>query len=134
MFVEWTDTYATGIDLIDGHHRKLLALLNKSYILIPQENQQDELSQVLDELIDYTRYHFSAEEELMRENHYQHLDRHVIEHFSFINRVLSFKKEIREGRKYLSIDIFDFMKNWLLDHILKIDSELGTALREKPSM
>jgi hemerythrin-like metal-binding protein len=128
MFIEWNDTYATRIDEIDGHHKKLIELLNRSYVLIMQEAEQTELSQLLDELIDYAGYHFAAEEHIMRQHHYSDLDRHVIAHFSFINSVLSFRKEMNQGRNYLSIEIFDFIKNWLLDHILKVDSEMSKAI------
>ena len=128
MFIEWNDTYATRISEIDCHHKKLIELLNRSYILIMQEAEQTELSQLLDELIDYAGYHFAAEETIMRQHHYNDLDRHVIAHFSFINSVLSFRKEMNQGRNYLSIEIFDFIKNWLLDHILKVDSEMSKAI------
>ena len=128
MFIEWNDEYSTRIDEIDSHHRKLIELLNRSYVLIMQEAERNELSQLLDDLIDYAKYHFAAEENIMRQHHYSDLDRHVIEHFSFINSVLSFRNEMNQGRSYLSIEIFDFIKNWLLDHILKVDSEMSKAI------
>jgi hemerythrin-like metal-binding protein len=128
MFIEWNDEYSTRIDVIDGHHKKLIELLNRSYFLIMQEAEQAELSQLLDDLIEYAKYHFAAEEDIMRQHHYSDLDRHVLGHFSFINSVLSFRKEMNQGRSYLSIEIFDFIKNWLLNHILKVDSEMSRAI------
>jgi hemerythrin len=131
MLVTWKDKYSTGIDEIDGHHKKLFQLLNESQALLLQDDKQEELSQLLDELIDYTSYHFSIEEDLMVKGHYQGIDRHLIEHFGFRNKVLSFKKEIAEGKGYLSVDIFDFIRNWLVDHILEIDAEMSKALCTK---
>ena len=77
MFIEWNDEYSTRIDEIDSHHRKLIELLNRSYLLIMQEAERNELSQLLDDLIDYAKYHFAAEENIMRQHHYSDLDRHV---------------------------------------------------------
>jgi hemerythrin len=128
MFIEWNDSFSIDINVIDQHHRKLIDLLNKSYILIMQEAGQDELSHLLDELIEYAQYHFAAEEEMMRQHQYLYLDQHVIWHFSFINRVLSFRKEMDDSKGGLSIEIFDFIRNWLLDHILKIDAEMGRTI------
>ena len=128
MLVEWKEDYATGIDEIDGHHRHLLDLLNKSYFLILKDGTQDELRQLLAELIDYAGYHFAAEEELMRSKGYDKIDSHLREHFSFTHKVLSFEKEAREGRKYLPVDVFDFVRKWLLDHILTIDAEMGRVI------
>lgn len=129
MQIEWSETYATGIDEIDGHHKKLVELLNTSYSLILNDNNQKELLQLLDELIDYAKYHFDAEEQLMQKYAYKQMDAHMIEHFSFINRVMSYQNEIVYGKKYLSVDVFDFIKHWLLDHILKIDVEMSKILR-----
>jgi hemerythrin len=128
MFVEWDNSFSINIDELDRHHKKLIDLLNKSYLLIMQEAGQEELSHLLDELIEYAQYHFAAEEDLMRLHHYQNLDQHLVWHFGFINKVLSFRKEMNEGKGYLAIDIFDFIRNWLLDHILRIDSEMGKAI------
>lgn len=132
MFVEWEEKYATGIEMIDGHHKKLLDMLNKSYFMVLQGNSEEELTHLLAELIDYAKYHFSAEEELMRTHNYCNIDQHVREHFNFNNHVLTFQKEAREGKNYLSVDIFDFVRNWLLDHILKIDSEMSRAIGPLP--
>lgn len=133
MIVQWDDKYRIGIDEIDGHHMKLFQLLNRSYFLLLQEDNGEELMRLLDELIDYTRYHFAAEEDLMQGYCYRNIDQHMIEHFNFVNRVLSFKREIQEGRKHLSVEVFDFIKNWLFDHILKTDSEMGKSIRFKQS-
>jgi hemerythrin len=129
MLVDWKEIYATGIDEIDGHHKHLIKLLNRSYFLIIENGSQEKLKQLLDELIDYAGYHFSAEEELMRSHDYQDIDRHLREHFSFTNKMLSFQKDAGQENKYLSVEVFDFVRNWLLDHILTSDAEMARAVR-----
>jgi hemerythrin-like metal-binding protein len=131
MLVEWTELYSTGIDEIDGHHKKLLELLNKSYFMILEESSQDELMELLEELIDYAKYHFATEEELMRSHDYDKIDGHLREHFRFTNKVLSFEIEARVGKKYLLVDVFDFVRNWLLNHILTVDLEMAKAIRSR---
>lgn len=128
MIIEWDDTYSIGIDELDNHHRNLIQLLNRSYFLILQGSDLTELSLLLGELIKYAQYHFAAEEELMRQHQYTHLDRHVSEHYSFTDKLLSFTQEMADGKRCLSIEIFEFIRNWLLDHILKIDSEMGKTI------
>lgn len=129
MLVEWDEKYALGIDIVDGHHRKLLELLNASYLMVLQDKGQEEVGRLLDELIDYTQYHFTAEEELMRNIAYPDTDRHLREHFSFINQVHTFAKEAREGKQYLTVEVFDFIRNWLLEHILTVDTAMGQFMR-----
>lgn len=129
MLIEWKESYATGVAQIDGHHKHLLDLLNKAYQLVLDDGTEEELRQLLAELIDYAGYHFAAEEELMRINNYRHIDEHLREHFSFTNKVLSFEKDAREGRKYLPLEVFDFVREWLPDHILTLDVEMAAEIR-----
>src|ERR1039457_670331 len=125
MHIEWNDMFSIGIEELDAHHKKLIELLNKSYSLIVQENIQSELTQLLDELIDYAKYHFTTEEKLMQRYYYPEIDAHMVEHFSFSNKLLTYQKETKAGKKYVSIDIFDFIKHWLMEHEVKIDFEMG---------
>lgn len=131
MLVQWHDEYSIGIDEIDGHHRHLLSLLDKSYLGILQQHTREEIARLLDELIEYAKYHFSAEEDFMRSNGYHNTDQHVFEHFSFIYHVLSLKKQLDNNAGQLSLDIFNFIRDWILEHILQCDAEMGKAIRQK---
>ena len=125
MYIEWDDRNLVGIEEVDAHHKKLIEMINKSYSLILKENIQIELSQLLDELIEYAKYHFASEENIMRKYRYHNIDLHIIEHFNFCNKVLTYQKDSKDGKEYVSIDIFDFIMHWLIDHELKMDSEMG---------
>lgn len=131
MIVEWRDEYSIGLEEMDNHHKRLIELLNKSYLLVMQDDQQPELSKLLFELLAYAKYHFSAEEELMREYQCINMDQHELAHLTFINKVVTYKKDLGTGMKYLSVEIFDFIRNWLLDHILKVDAEMGKYIRSR---
>jgi hemerythrin-like metal-binding protein len=131
MHVEWNDAFSIGISEIDDQHKKFFELLDKSYSLIFQGNSQSALSQLLDELIAYSKYHFAEEEELMRKHNYVNLDQHILKHSNFTNKILSYKIEIIREHKYMSVDIFDFIRNWLLDHILETDIEMGKNIHFK---
>ena len=128
MLIEWEDAYVTGIDEFDNHHRKLFAMLNKSYHMIVAGSSQQELEELLADLLDYIRYHFAAEEELMRAKEYRNIDRHVIEHINFTHRILSFEKEAREGGQFLPVEIFDYIRRWFLEHIVTVDVKMSRAL------
>jgi len=131
MIVEWKDEYSVGLEEIDSHHKRLIELLNKSYLMVLQDDKHPELSKLLFELLAYAKYHFAAEEELMREYQYEKMEQHELAHLSFINKVVTYKKDLGTGMKYLSVEIFDFIRSWLLDHILKIDAEMGKSIRSK---
>jgi len=129
MFIEWKESFATGIAEFDDHHRKLIDLLNSSYFMIIEGNGQEELQQLLDGLLDYTRYHFEAEEAMMRAKDYRKLDEHMIEHINFTHGILSFARQARAGQQFLPIEIFDFVRNWFVMHVVTSDAEMSRAVR-----
>ena len=53
------------------------------------------------------------------------------EHLKFIERIEKFKNEFEKGNGVLSFDLIDFLKNWLLNHILKVDMKYVPFLKSK---
>lgn len=70
--LSWNDNFSVGVKAFDEHHHRLFDLLNG--LLTAVENgtaDEGKLVAALKELIDYTDYHFKAEEDLLRKNGYQ---------------------------------------------------------------
>ena len=131
--IEWSDTYSLGIKQIDEHHRHLFTLLNTIHEVFVR-GQKVEIEQVIAELIDYATYHFAAEERLMSQYSYPRAGEHLKLHAGFIGEVKSLQQEFLDGRKALTLELIVFLKDWLLQHILKSDQEYADAIvpeREK---
>jgi len=131
MFIEWNDTYSVGIDEIDDHHKTLLELLDRSYCLKLEGNNKYELSELIYELIDFSHYHFSVEERLMIKYDYPNIDHHILEHLNYTYTVMTFEKLMVEDNDNSPDDVFEFVKNWLFDHILNTDSEMGQFIQSR---
>jgi hemerythrin-like metal-binding protein len=129
MYIDWENIYSIGIDEIDDQHMMLLELLDKAYLLKLQGDNQQALSQLVYELMDYAHYHFSTEEKLMVKHNYHKIDDHISEHLDFTSNVLSFEKGVVDCNNNVSKDVFEFIENWLFDHILTVDSEMGRFIR-----
>lgn len=52
-------------------------------------------------------------------------------HKNFIERVTTFKKQMEDGRVILSIDVLNFLSDWLTNHIMIEDKKYGTFFKEK---
>ena len=130
MIIEWKDKYSIGFKNIDEHHKHLVDLLNKTYRLMLDGDSKEDLSKILYELIDYANYHFSAEEQLMDRYKHQFVKQHIAEHLYFMDRVLKFEKEFAGDNADFTIEIFIFMKDWLLNHILITDRLMGEDIKE----
>jgi hemerythrin len=99
------------------------------------ENQRglEKILQTLNFMIEYTEFHFSAEENVMKENDYPKFDEHHKLHEDFKQRLGLMVQDFEDegATSGLSEEITSYLTNWLVNHIKGIDTELGKILREK---
>lgn len=119
--LEWSDKYLLGVKKFDEDHEHLFDLMNKSYDLIENTAPYARLEMILDELFEYAAYHFAAEEDWMREHSYPKLAEHVAEHDSYRKRVTAFQNDFHAGKTSPKIQVFEFLSDWLANHILETD-------------
>ena len=123
--MKWQSTFETGILEFDNHHTHLVYLLNLTYNIVMLNAERDEVRAVLAELIKYVDYHFSTEERWMEEHNYPNLLHHKHEHKKLTDRVIEFNNDFENGKEDLTIELVNFLMEWLMDHILTTDSKCG---------
>lgn len=123
--IDWDKGFELGIVSIDEQHKHLIGLLNEAYDNFITGEKHEALEEILDKLVDYSRYHFSLEEQRMTLAGYDGLARHREEHKKFSCKIESFQNDIQSNKKQLMVEVPTFLKNWLIDHILKTDAEFG---------
>lgn len=129
--LEWKVDLGVNITKIDEQHKKLVDLVNNLHEAMRTGKGKEVCGQVLKELADYTVYHFSTEEEFMKQNQYPDAENHVKAHKDLVAQVVEFQKGFEAGKIGLSMDLFDFLNKWLVDHIIGTDKKLGAFLRLK---
>jgi hemerythrin len=128
----WEDRFFTGITQIDEHHLHLVSLLNTAYQDFLNQAAPKRLNQLFYELIDYATYHFSAEEQLMAQQAYPAMAKHMEEHQRFAERVVEMHRDYLDNRP-IFLEILTFLKTWLESHILHSDGALGRFLAKNNS-
>ncbi len=130
-FVEWSDGLSVGIAAIDDDHRKLLGLINnlQTAVLYPTGDAFER--QALKDLVDYTKYHFEREEDLMERNGYPDFAAHKRLHEAMIARVGQFLEAYERDREGTVNEMTSYLKTWLLDHIAGTDQKYSPYLRER---
>jgi hemerythrin len=122
---EMKEEYYTGIAQIDNEHKRLFELAEEAYQLLHDEyrhDKYDELVAILQELEDYTKTHFQHEEEYMASIDYPAIFIQKAQHKAFIEKLESIDYEEMDDNQEQSIaDILDFLTDWLVNHILKMD-------------
>jgi methyl-accepting chemotaxis protein len=129
--IKWGPEFQLGIESIDLQHKRLVSLINQVYAEFGAANNQKTIKKILDELVDYTAYHFGHEETIFSKISYKDTPEHIAQHRKFVDQVVSFKKEFDAGSVGLSFDLINFLKNWLLNHILKTDKKYVVAFKDK---
>jgi hemerythrin len=121
--IVWDDSFTLGVQQFDEHHQHLVGLLNRAYDDFTAGAGPESVDSLLDELVDYATYHFAAEEHWMCEHSYPKLEEHRAEHDRFSARVVEMLKSDRIDRSSLLLEVLTFLNNWLVNHILQVDTE-----------
>lgn len=120
--IKFKDNYKTGISVIDAQHQELFSIVNRLELGILEQNVTLLMS-ILDEIIKYTKYHFITEEVFLADIDYERLERHKALHRNMQAEALEFKNRLESSDNPLPVflDLFDILKNWLIDHVLNED-------------
>ena len=130
-FILWKASYSVGVEHIDNQHKKLLEILNNLYESFTDRSIGKKMETIFEDLFDYTNYHFNTEEELFKKANYPKQEEHIEEHQEFIQKLNKFKSELKEGDYDLTIQLMNFLKNWLVNHISISDQDYASHFRIK---
>ena len=111
----WQDDMDTGIDIIDGQHRRIVEMINHLHIT-QKSMERFAVGEVIDELVDYTLSHFAFEEELMEEAGYPFSAAHKRVHEVFTKRVSEYRLRFEAGEDIVD-DLRSMLSRWLFNHI-----------------
>ncbi|MBL0226511.1 MAG: hemerythrin family protein [Geobacteraceae bacterium] len=117
----WKTEYSVMDAELDHHHQRLFHLLNAAYENVMNSAELDCIFQIIDELSDYTRYHFSTEEQHMREKCFQEIDDHVAKHREFAHSIEVLRSRTHDNDLDVAKELIVLLGEWLLGHVLKDD-------------
>ena len=128
----WNENFATGIDVIDQQHQQLVAILNRlaRHTVSGLLNKQ-QLWELLEELVDYTQYHFKTEEDIWYQQFSGHplLSSHELAHKTFFEKIQTIRDSGADIDDFIN-DLFGFLTRWLAFHILDSDRRMAIATLE----
>ncbi|HNC51873.1 MAG TPA: bacteriohemerythrin [Accumulibacter sp.] len=125
--MEWSSALAVGHSEIDRQHQILIEIANRLNNAMRTGAGRAACGTILDELVDYTINHFGFEEKLMEKHQYAHREAHAQAHRQLIEDVSKFKRQFEAGGS-ISIELMGFIRDWLVNHILKVDRALAGDL------
>ena len=129
--IPWTDKYSVRIEKIDEQHKKLVSYINQLYEAMLNKNKEQVIIEILDGLTIYTVHHFRTEEQLMITHSYSDYNLHKKQHEELEKKVTAFKESLLKGDRQIAIELAQFLKSWLINHIASSDQILGKYLKTK---
>ena len=114
-------TYSVGIQSIDEQHSSLFDSLNELHAAMLKGQEKSVTGRLLDDLLAYTRSHFSAEEAMLAKTRYPGLAEHRAVHLKLTAQVADYAERYKRGESALSVHLVSFLRDWLSNHILRED-------------
>jgi hemerythrin len=128
---EWKSQYSVHIPSIDGQHQNLFRMAEDLYGAMAAGQGKLALGKILDRLVQYTKVHFAHEERLMSLHRYPGMAEHVAEHQALTRQVVDFQTDFESGKALMTIQVLQFLKDWLKHHIAESDQKYAPFLKEK---
>ncbi len=126
---KWYKAYSVNNEELDTHHRTLFGILNRLYENCLGTDIPHCLDPIVDELVSYSKYHFSAEEQFMRTIGYKEIDNQISEHRSFTQRALHLQQVVIKSDIEHTKELIIFLGDWILHHIMEEDKKFSVLAR-----
>ncbi len=129
--INWNNELSVNVKEIDDQHKELIDIANTLINAVENKAGRTTVENVIKRLRAYTVAHFNAEEKLMREAKFPQLGVHEAEHAKLKRDVQQFQQELYKSKGPSPDAVLQFIKVWLLDHILTFDRGFARYLKEK---
>ncbi len=126
---EWNEMFSVEIPSIDEQHKQLINYVNQLHDAMMEGKASDEVAPILNGLINYTATHFKHEEDFFDKFNYAETDEHKRIHADLVKQVMDFKTKFDAGEATLSSDLMEFLKEWLMTHIMQEDKKYMECLK-----
>ena len=126
-FFDWEESFEVGVEIIDTHNKQFVGILNEAFV---SRSYDGSLKRVLDRLLEYSKRHFAAEERWMAQQRHAELSLHSEEHGKFAGTIQGFLEDLEREKKGLHNELVQFLRNWLMHHILHEDAKFVRSLQD----
>jgi hemerythrin len=121
--VTWYKKYSVNNAELDNHHKKLFDIINNMYDTCLKAENVNCAEHIIEELIEYTNYHFSAEENYMVEKGYNDIDEHKKLHKYILDKLNEMQQVENKNDYDYKKELLVILGNWILQHVTVEDKK-----------
>ncbi|MEZ6995965.1 MULTISPECIES: bacteriohemerythrin [Aeromonas] len=128
--LHWNEAFMVQVPSMDNQHLGLFEAMNRLYQAVIDKSPAQLRKQRLDELLKLATRHFADEERVMEQAGYPELRRHKQEHARLLAELDTLMQRNGPDDEEFNMELLVFLKNWLLNHISKVDKQYSGSLRQ----
>ncbi len=133
--MKWDPQLSVGCETIDNQHKELIQLVDEleNELSTSSDNalSPQQLARSLKFIVNYSRHHFSAEEELMKSINFDDLPRHKEIHNELIQKITEILVGMRDGKSPAALDLVNYFIDWVKKHVMEEDQKIGAFWRKR---
>lgn len=130
--LQWSDIYKISDPTIDQEHQKIFEIANKFTTF---SDNSDKVKELIEELLNYTKYHFNNEEDYMLSLDYPLIKEHKVLHAKLIKELNDFLHNINDFEiDEIAKKLHYFIKTKVATHILTEDKKLLHFVQNKSKL
>lgn len=129
----WKDIYSVNNEIIDKEHKELFNIAQEAFAYVEEKDKTKKIKEIVTDLYDYMKTHFSHEEKFMQDINYPKSEEHKKLHREIILKINEFIKQLP------TMNISDFEKELakiidisLVHHIIQEDRKIIAWERMNP--
>jgi hemerythrin len=129
--ITWSNSLSVNVLAMDQEHKRLVGIVNDLHAAMKEGKGNEVVGKTLDDLVEYVKKHFADEETLLAARKYPGLLGQQRAHAKLTEQVLAYQSRFRGGGALITVELMQFLKQWLVDHIQGMDKEYGVWLGKK---
>lgn len=130
----WDDSFSVEVQEMDEQHKHFFSIVNEIYdLILSGDVQKEKLLFSVTNLGNYAVYHLSTEEALFNELDFEWKGAHIAAHNLFRDKATKYMTALslpETDLTNLSLEIADFCKTWLSEHIKVMDKGYITCFHQ----
>lgn len=128
-FLGWSNLFLIGDPLIDSEHKVLVDYVNRLYELLAVPDNQAAVVSLLHSFLDHAKRHFHSEGQLLRRLALPDGAQHLHEHDTMLRQMQQWIAAIEEGAPLEREQVLQFVREWVVRHVLFVDMRLKAHLQ-----
>jgi len=128
---DWDDSYSVGYKKLDDQHKNLFRLINELNDLSLKRKTINSFEDLMNQIVEYTTFHFFAEEEVMRRHGFPDMEKHKLEHDEMRRQMREYHSRCVAEDFQCVNDVLEVMIDWLHTHLGRSDAQYAEYFKEK---